>query len=212
MCNEALHLEREARGGFFSTEAHNVFLEPDGASSAASSSATRSVQQSSSKLLFAADLLPPSSPLIDLYEWPPMLQFVRAALSKPELHLSADSMGRCYLNIFNRDDQLGWHFDNSEFSVSLIIQPASDGGAFEFAPDSRRVVEAMESFEPDTLDVKRPPLHAGDLYLFHGREALHRVSPVASGKRINAILTYNTDPSDVMNAYTRRKFFGRDLS
>ena len=140
-----------------------------------------------------------------------MLDFVRAALLKPDLHQSADPMGCAYLNVFNPGDELGWHFDNSEFSVSLIIQPAEEGGAFEFAPDSRRAVEAMHAFRPDDLHVLRPPLHAGDLYLFHGRNSLHRVSPVRAGQRINAILTYNSDPHDVMNAYTRRKFFGRDL-
>ena len=120
-------------------------------------------------------------------------------------------MGRFYLNIFGAGDQLGWHFDNSQFSVSLILQPSDRGGAFEFAPGSHAAVEAMPKFEPGLLDIRVPPLRSGDLYLFHGRHALHRVSPVTQGKRVNAILTYNSEEALVMNAYTRRKFFGRDL-
>ena len=60
------------------------------------------VQQSSSKLLFAADQLTEGSMLRKLYEWPPMLHFVRAALEQPQLHLSSDPMGRYYLNIFGQ--------------------------------------------------------------------------------------------------------------
>ena len=37
-----------------------------------------------------------------------------------ELHHSADPMGCAYLNVFKPGDALGWHFDNSEFSVSLF--------------------------------------------------------------------------------------------
>ena len=125
-------------------------------------------------------------------------------------------MGRFYLNIFDAGDELGWHFDNSEFSVSLILQPAEDGGSFEYAPASRQAVEQMEDFPPneslrEALGVQSPPLRAGDLYLFCGRNSLHRVSPVRSGQRINAILTFNEDESALMNEYTRRKFFGRSL-
>lgn len=67
----------------------------------------------------------------------------------------------------------------------------------------------MEEFEPGRLEMERPTLQAGDLYLFHGRDSLHRVAPVRSGRRVNAILTFNTDPDERMNAYTRLKFFGR---
>lgn len=213
---EALAIE--ARGdGFYSTEEHGIFLAAEEAAAAAALPAThpRRVQQSSSKRLFAADQLGQPSPLRDLYEWPPLLEFVRAALGRPDLHLSADPMGKHYLNVFGAGDQLGWHFDNSEFSVSLVLQPAHEGGAFEYAPRSRRAVEAMDAFPPAVdraLDVRSPALRSGDLYLFHGREALHRVSPVARGKRVNAILAFNSDPREVMNDYTRLKFFGRALA
>lgn len=82
----------------------------------------------------------------------------------------------------------------------------------EFAPASKPAVEAMDAFEPCRLDVRAPELHAGALYLFHGRESLHRVTPVVSGQRVNAILTFNADPAERMNEYTRLKFFGRRLA
>ena len=214
---EVLKLE-ENGAGFSSSEDHGIFLvrEPL-ADDGLPERHPQKVQQQSSKLLFAADQLGSSSALATLYAWHPLLDFVRAALRRPHLHLSADPMGSFYANIFHVGDRLGWHFDNSEFSVSLVLQPASAGGSFEYAPDSRKTVEGMVAFPndedvADAIDVQTPPLQAGDLYLFHGRHSLHRVSPVVAGKRVNAILTYNTDPDEKMNEYTRLKFFGRSLN
>ena len=73
-----------------------------------------------------------------------------------------------------------WHFDTSNFTVTLAIQNAEAGGAFEYAPGIR---EGDENFE----DVKRVlngtsekvtvlELEPGDLQLFRGRYSLHRVA------------------------------------
>ena len=79
------------------------------------------------------------------------------------------------------------------------------------AVDPLYSAEQLAAYRGQPLGAQAPRLQSGDLYLFRGRGSLHRVSPVRAGQRINAILTYNSDPHDVMNAYTRRKFFGRDL-
>ena len=31
-----------------------------------------------------------------------------------------------------------WHFDGDEFTVSILIQEAEEGGLFEFVPDIRK--------------------------------------------------------------------------
>ena len=31
-----------------------------------------------------------------------------------------------------------WHFDRNEFTVSILIQEAKEGGLFEFVPDIRK--------------------------------------------------------------------------
>ena len=84
MAEEALALECR-NVGFHSTEQHGVFLTADDDSSKSKSKLSprhpRRVVQSSSKTLFAADQLSATSPLKTLYEWAPMLAFVRAALS-----------------------------------------------------------------------------------------------------------------------------------
>jgi len=205
LADEARALQRQ-RSGFRSTESHNVYLRDD-------DGADNLQQQRSTKLLFAADEVDAGSALRLLYEDDGMLAFVRAALERPDLHRSADAAGRFYVNIFEAGDELGWHFDRSAFSVSLILQPAPRGGAFEFAPSSRAAVDALGgTMPPDAaarIGAVAPPLAAGSLYLFQGREACHRVTPVEQGQRVNAIYTFNPDPDEVLNEYTLKKFFGR---
>lgn len=69
-----------------------------------------------------------------------------------------------------------------------------------------------------------PQLEPGTLYLFAGQRSLHRVTEVRPQfepgvsfltstpprTRINAIFTYYTQPGEVMNDYTRLKFFGEN--
>jgi len=50
----------------------------------------------------------------------------------------------------------------------------------------------------------------GTLYIFRGNQALHSVSPVVAGVRINAIFTYNSQPNVTLSDYARKKFFGVD--
>jgi hypothetical protein len=35
---------------------------------------------------------------------------------------------------YDEGDELGWHFDNSEFAVTLMLQDSERWGSFEFVP------------------------------------------------------------------------------
>ena len=136
-----------------------------------------------------------------------------------KLYPSTDPYGKFYANIFREGDGLNYHFDRSEYSISLILQPSEEGGEFQFFPNSRTIVEGWDEMildiddiadtvAPHSLEMKRPKLAAGDLYLFRGQNSLHRVSEIEKGKRINIILTFNTEPEVRLNQYTLQKFFG----
>ncbi|MGI9644514.1 MAG: HalD/BesD family halogenase, partial [Ilumatobacteraceae bacterium] len=52
--------------------------------------------------------------------------------------------------------------------------------------------------------------HAGDLALFRGRDALHRVTPVEGERtRILVVLAYNNEPGVSLGENARMTFFGR---
>ena len=52
-----------------------------------------------------------------LYESDDLTAFIAAVLGKRVLYRSADPLDALEIAIFGDGDELGWHFDNSEFSV-----------------------------------------------------------------------------------------------
>ena len=85
----------------------------------------------------AYDLFPPESPIRRLYEWPELTRFVAAILGLDEIFPYADPLGALNLAVMTDGDQLQWHFDQTDFVVSLAIQNADVGGDFEVAPQIR---------------------------------------------------------------------------
>ena len=68
-------------------------------------------------------------------------------------------------------------------TATLMLQPADDGGTFEFYPNIRSShdenVDAVAAvLEGDRRGVLESPLRGGDLQLFYGQNSLHRVSAV----------------------------------
>ncbi|KAL9180964.1 hypothetical protein ACHAXT_009769 [Thalassiosira profunda] len=215
-------LELERRGvGFHSNDTHNVFLEENADNSSASPSSMhpRHIQLESSKLILnARDIAPYATGLENLFTSEDFHRFISSVLNT-QLHPSADPYGKYYANVFREGDGLNWHFDRSEYSISLVLQPADEGGEFQFVPSSRDIVEGWDEMPLNMEDVSRalrphskvvesPKLAAGDVYIFQGHNALHRVSKIAKGTRINVIFTFGTEADMRLNAYTLRKFFG----
>jgi alkylated DNA repair dioxygenase AlkB len=200
-------LDAAARGRtFWSEERHTAFLEAGEAGGGA--------PQRSAKHLLAWDRLPDPSPLRELYERPELAAFVGRALGGAPLFRSDDPLGRAYVNVYADGDELGWHFDHSSFFVSVLLQRASGGGLFEFVPPEggpEAVARVLEGRASDGDTARLPDVDAGDMVLFRGGRAMHRVTPVEPGgqARVNVIFTFEPEPGRVLNEYTRRTFFGR---
>jgi hypothetical protein len=197
-----------------SNQGHNVYFEP--IPDSAGPEDPLALVQYSAKRAIAYDLLPTDLPLRVLYESSEMTAFVAAALGRDEVFRSADPLDALEIAIFMPGDRLGWHFDNSEFSVTIMLQDADDGGQFDYVRDLRtdddpnhkgvsRFLRGVAPVVPIRLDPA-----PGTLSLFHGRLALHRVTPLAGARsRINAVLTYGEDPGMQLTELTRRLFYGR---
>ncbi len=169
----------------------------------------------SSQWAIAYDLLPADLPIRLLYESDIMLEFVAAVLDVDRLHRSIDPLDALEISIFHEGDELGWHFDNSEFSVTLMLRPPRIGGEFEFHPGIRTedvenyamVRDAVTGTGPEPKVLQTAP---GTLAIFKGRHALHRVTQVVGEvARMNMVLTYGTDPGMHLSELTQRLFYGR---
>ena len=110
----------------------------------------------------SCDRLKEDSSLRCLYRWDPLKDFIGAVLGKPRLHRFADPLDACSVNVYVDGGELGWHFDASEFSVTLLVQSTETGGAFEYVPgirgraDEISIVEAV--LDGDRRQVRELPV------------------------------------------------------
>jgi hypothetical protein len=163
----------------------------------------------------AYDQFPPNSLIRRLYEWDGLLAFFEIALRKPKLWRYADPLGALNLAVMVDGDELLWHFDQTDFVVSLMLQRSSRGGAFEYVPHVRSSLEAnfprvQRLLEGDRTDVITLDLAPGTLALFEGRYAIHRVSPSeGSAPRLIALFGYDTKPGTMSSDLLKRRRYGR---
>jgi len=134
---------------------------------------------------FAAD-----GPLRRIYEHPGFMPFIREALSEPQDRFFRydDPLADVIVNQVEAGPGFPWHFDTNNFTVTLVIQNAEEGGAFEYVPNLRSAED--ENFEAvarvlngASEDVRSLELQPGDLQIFRGRDSLHRVAPVSGARR-----------------------------
>jgi hypothetical protein len=176
----------------------------------------RGVRLHSSKWALGYKYCGAGSPLRALYEWDGLVAFLKDVLEQAGLYRDADPMGACSVMFYGEGDELGWHFDNSEFAVTLMLRECLDGGEFEYVPGIRAAGDENFAGVRAVLGGAREavrPLAAGPgtLTLFRGRHSLHRVTPVRGAtRRVNAVLAYASVPGHRLTPLNRRLFYGVD--
>jgi hypothetical protein len=163
----------------------------------------------------AYDLFPPDSPTRRLFEWPELTRFVAAILGLDVVYPYADPLGALNLAVMTDGDELQWHFDQTDFVVSLAIQDADVGGDFDVAPKIRTAddehyddVARVLAGEPEP--VVTVPMTPGTLLIFAGRYSIHRVSPiVGETPRLVALLGYDTKPGTMSSELLKEVRYGR---
>ena len=214
---EALEtLAREAEGfagdAWFCRSTHNVYLTGHDPATPAGDVAIRQERTFVGSIPY--DRIGKGSSLRRLYLWDPLKDFVGAVLGKDRLHRFADPLGACSVNVFGDGGEHGWHFDESEFTVTLMLQPPESGGAFEYVPrirgreDEQAIVGAV--LDGDRAGVVELPFTAGALLVFGGRQTLHRVTRVHGARpRLVPVLCYAERPGLENSEAVRKLFWGR---
>ena len=211
------YLQSESRSlqhlAYFCHQNHNVYLlesDPD-----LPDEHIRNLSQTSDKGCVTHDQIPLNSPLSTLYEWTGFRDFLEGVLSNT-IFPYTDSLSSININYFERGQQLGWHYDNASFAVTLMVQAPKKGGEFQYFEHLRNFEENDQNFTKTEdvvkgrLQSKKLNMSEGDLVLFKGRNSLHRVVPVKSDQaRILVTLNFNTEPGIMLSELARMTFFGR---
>ncbi len=203
-----------AKGAWKSDQTHTIYFEPVDASVASGHPRAHSVR--SAKNGIAYDQIPDDAPVRRLYESDDLTSFIAAVLEKPVLYRSADPLDAMQITIFRDGDELGWHFDRSEFSMTIMYQQAEVGGDFVYAPGLRSETDENYETVQQVLEgkaqglLKPLPSAPGTLAFFRGQHAMHRVTPIEGATpRINTVLTYGEKPDMRLNDLTSQLFYGR---
>ena len=211
---DALRVEanRESDKAFFCDSTHNAYLTQDDPHLPFDN--IEKQQESTIVGSVAFDELGDDALLRKLYLWDPLKDFIGRVLGKPSLYRFADPLGACSINVFTNGGKHGWHFDESEFTVTLMLQQPRHGGSFEYVPrirglpNERQIVANVLRGERD--HVLELPFNPGTLLIFGGSLTLHRVTVVTGSlKRLVPVLCYSEQTDQKNSDAVRTLFWGR---
>jgi hypothetical protein len=205
------HREDEA---YYATSTHNVYLTPPDPGLPVSHPFNRQV--ASSKGLLADDQIPAGSPLREVYGDGSFRSFLCSVLGTEAIHPYDDDLSSINIHFAADGRELGWHFDNSSFAVTMLLQAPGSGGHFEYVPAVRDAEAGEMGFDrvadvlDGTVEVKRLDFSPGDLVVFRGRNAMHRVTPtVGAVTRMLVVFAFNDRPGVGLSDSASRTFYGR---
>lgn len=162
----------------------------------------------------AYDLFPAGAVLRRLYESNDLLAFLCTALGF-EIFRYDDPLGGLNLAAMYDGDQLAWHFDQTDFVVSLAIQSSEAGGEFECVQRIRdqhdeHYPEVQALVDGDHRRVTTLPMLPGTLMLFEGRYSIHRVAPIVGPTpRFVGLFGYDRKPGTCSSNLLREIRYGR---
>lgn len=199
---------------FYAGSTHNVYLtevDPD-----LGPGHVFNRQVASSKGLIADDQIGADSPLRAVYENPIFRAFIARVVDVETIHPYADALSSINVHYAARGMELGWHFDNSSFAITMLVQAPERGGIFEYVPGVRTAATGDNAYPRvgRILDGKEHPMtlsfDPGDLVMFRGRDALHRVTPTQGNvTRILVVFAFNDEPGIRLSDSALTTFYGR---
>ncbi|MEO9824405.1 MAG: 2OG-Fe(II) oxygenase [Paracoccaceae bacterium] len=208
------HAKAERDHAYFCTQTHSVYLTPPHPEFNDTHPANRLV--TSSKGCICDDQVDDSTALRGLYDAPEFRRFIARVTGQKAVHAYADPLSSINVHYAENGQELGWHFDNSSFAITLLIQKPEAGSRFEYIKDLRDADAGEMNYAgvAKLLNGKVKPeelnMEPGTLVLFRGRNSIHRVSPNESDTtRILAVLAYNSEPGVALSESARITFYGR---
>ena len=169
-----------------------------------------------SNAFIPADNFGHGSILRAIYDYEPFNAFIKTALKEENFFPYADPLADVIVNMADEGNGFPWHFDTNNFTVTLALQNAQEGGDFEYAANIRKGNENFDAVQ-QVLDgssslITTLHLEPGDLQIFKGRYSMHRVAPL-KGKvpRYVAIFSYVEEEGMVGSPERTKQLYGKVL-
>ena len=197
---------------FTHERAHNIYFEPNIPGLPAEHPALRLCTTVNHTV--CADQIP-DSVVLQVYAYAPLMRFLADTLEIERLYLMDDPLARVNVMAYREGEALNWHFDRSNFTVTLPLQIPEAGGDFEFRsglrsdddPNYEGVAKLLRGEDPEVQSLK---ITAGTLNLFRGKNTAHRVTPVVGPReRLIAVFSYYERPGVIFSEEERVGFYGR---
>lgn len=200
------------RAAFTHAREHNVYFDDEVKGVDAGHPALRRFRTVNHTI--CADQIPESL-VAQLYEWQPLIDFLAAAMGKPRLFAMADPLARINVMAYHEGEALNWHFDQAEFTTTVLLQAPRAGGVFEYRSGLRTDSDPNHEgvgrlLAGEDENVRTLSLTPGTLNVFRGRNTAHRVSAVEGNRaRIVAVFSYYENPGVSFSEGERVGFYGR---
>lgn len=144
------------------------------------------------------DMFPREGAFVSTFEQPALTEFIRQCMRFETLHPVACPYLAANVKVMDEGARHAWHFDQNDGAVTFMIEPAAEGGHFEYIPllrdDGHENYDAVgRLLRGEESGVLRAGLGAGSFCLFRGRRSIHRVSEVTRGNpdRLLAVFSYH---------------------
>jgi len=211
-----IRLEGEAKQNlaFYTKQQHNIYISD--ADPSYPEDHIRNKLVNSSKGCINDEQIAADSALRTLYDSEVFRDFLQEILNEQGLYSYDDEYSSINLHYASEGQELGWHFDNSSFATTLLIQKPEGGGEFQYVRDVRDADRGEMNFSgvEKVLSGETKPnmltIEPGALVLFRGRNAIHRVTPTQGDTtRMMVVLAYNNKPGVALSASARKTFYGK---
>ena len=130
--NEALNLKKKA---YYCSKFHTIFLNKKDESLDYSDPCN--IEVKSDKGCVPHDNIPKNSYLNQLYYSEEFKYFIKSVLGLKNIYPYKDTLSSINYNYYEKNQQLGWHFDNASFAITLMISSPDQGGVFQYYTKGR---------------------------------------------------------------------------
>ena len=130
--NEAKNLHKKA---YYCSQSHTIFLKKKSVKLPINDPCN--IEVKSDKGCVPHDKIPKKSILNKLYKSKEFKSFIKGTLNVPNIYPYKDKLSSINYNYYEKTQQLGWHFDNATFAITLMIASSNRGGIFEYIIDAR---------------------------------------------------------------------------